>query len=770
MARVAEPFLRLARRARRAADARASTTRRAATASRRARATSRSSTVATRRRGARALPPGGCASGVDLVGRRQALRVPQHVDGRRRALDRRRDDRRRCTRVAERAPEPDARQHAAVDARPEDAAREARARRRGAAAGRAGRADRAEHPGDDTARRARAARTRRATRCTSKHDEDLFDYYAALAARARRRDDRARSRASASRRSTPTSTLAPDGEHILVAIDPQAVLVRHDVRSLRARRRDLGSRRATAARVASLPLADRVPVHGVPTGPRDFEWRATEPATLVWAEALDGGDWKAKVPARDKVMMQKAPFTAPPVEITRTEQRFGGFDVGRAAEPRAPPRVRREPSLDAHVHASTSTIATAKPQRPLGPVERRALQGPGLARVSRELPERRSGSCARTATRSSSRAGLVARRRSAVPRPPRSEDAASPSASSAARRPRYESFLAFTGADANARSSRGTSRRRIRRTRSLRTLGAARAARASRARPAFASTPRAVTHIPDPTPAVRAIKKRLVKYKRKDGTDLSFTLYTPPDYKEGTRVPAILYAYPLDYADAVEGRAGHRLGADVHAPPPLPPAAARGLRDHRQRGVPDRRRSEEGLRHVPRAARRRREGGGRQGRRARRRRSRSHRRHRAQPRRADDGEPARAHRSLPRRRRDERLVQQDAHAVRLPERAPLGVGGARASTSRSSPFFFADKMKLPLLIMHGEDDANPGTTPLQATKLYEAIRGNGGTARLVMLPHEPHWYSAMESNEQLVARDAPLVRQVREERGPRATK
>lgn len=66
-----------------------------------------------------------------------------------------------------------------------------------------------------------------------------------------------------------------------------------------------------------------------------------------------------------------------------------------------------------------------------------------------------------------------------------------------------------------------------------------------------------------------------------------------------------------------------------------------------------------------------------------------------------------------------------------------------------STFFYADKIKLPLLILHGTDDANPGTTPLQAVKLYEAIRGNGGTARLVMLPHEPHWYSAMESNEQL---------------------
>lgn len=67
-----------------------------------------------------------------------------------------------------------------------------------------------------------------------------------------------------------------------------------------------------------------------------------------------------------------------------------------------------------------------------------------------------------------------------------------------------------------------------------------------------------------------------------------------------------------------------------------------------------------------------------------------------------------------------------------------------------SPFFSADTLKVPLLIIHGADDANPGTTPLQSSMLLEAIRGNGGTARLVMLPHGPHWYSAMESNEQLV--------------------
>ena len=50
------------------------------------------------------------------------------------------------------------------------------------------------------------------------------------------------------------------------------------------------------------------------------------------------------------------------------------------------------------------------------------------------------------------------------------------------------------------------------------------------------------------------------------------------------------------------------------------------------------------------------------------------------------------------------------------------------------------------------------------SKLYEAVRGNGGTARLVMLPHEPHGYSAMESNEQRAYEELRVVRQVREER------
>jgi dipeptidyl aminopeptidase/acylaminoacyl peptidase len=64
-----------------------------------------------------------------------------------------------------------------------------------------------------------------------------------------------------------------------------------------------------------------------------------------------------------------------------------------------------------------------------------------------------------------------------------------------------------------------------------------------------------------------------------------------------------------------------------------------------------------------------------------------------------------------------------------------------------SPFVFANKIKAPLLMTHGEADNNTGTFPIQSERLFAAIQGNGGTARLVMLPLEAHGYAAKESIE-----------------------
>jgi len=73
----------------------------------------------------------------------------------------------------------------------------------------------------------------------------------------------------------------------------------------------------------SLPLAEQVPIDGVPTGPRDYMWRPNEPGTLVWAEALDGGNPKTKVPYRDRILIKPVGIAA--VELSMTEQRFNNL-------------------------------------------------------------------------------------------------------------------------------------------------------------------------------------------------------------------------------------------------------------------------------------------------------------------------------------------------------------------------------------------------------------------------------------------------------------
>jgi dipeptidyl aminopeptidase/acylaminoacyl peptidase len=284
----------------------------------------------------------------------------------------------------------------------------------------------------------------------------------------------------------------------------------------------------------------------------------------------------------------------------------------------------------------------------------------------------------------------------------------------------------------------------------VRTLGQRPAGAAWDAAPAPAET-RAVTHLPDATPAVRGITKRLVKYKRDDGVDLSFTLYLPPGYKEGTRLPTILWAYPLDYADAKA--AGQVAGSDqrftilgwplqlfvllegyaVIDNPSLPVvgdanriydtymeqlvSGARAAVDKAvELGVTDRDRigvtghSHGGLMTVNLLAH-------------------------SDLFRAGVARSGAYNRSLTAFGfQNERRTLWEAPEV----------------YTKVSPFFHADKVKSPLLLIHGEADVNPGTTPLQSEKLFEAIRGTGGTARLVMLPFESHGYQAMESIEHVL--------------------
>ena len=585
----------------------------------------------------------------------------------------------------------------------------------------------------------------------SPHDEDLFDWYAASQVAL---VDAATLAVTPVGKPGNIADLepAPDGRHLLVALvhKPYSYVTTFERFPREVEVWTLGQRGAVSSHtIASVPLTDRVPVAGVPVGPREFAWRSNDPATLVWAEAQDGGDWKVKVPQRDKVMLQKAPFTASPVEVARTEQRFVGFewtekrDVALLREYDENRHWQKTSLMDVdHPQADRRVLwdlsSDEKYADPGQPVYRVQPDGQYLIRMQGdELWLSGNGASPDGDRPFLDRLDLITRKTERLFRSDRDS---------------LERFIAFTGADDHAfltwHQSPASPPNAY-----LRTLAPAPARDASASAPAgeaaVATTRVAVTHIADPTPAVRAIKKRLVTYKRADGVDLSFTLYTPPGWVEGTRVPTILYAYPLDFADA--SKAGQVSGSQ---------ATFTRLRQYQLLLLA-------GYAIIDRASF------------------------------PVIGDPKKAYDDyLPQLVADAKAAVDEAVRLGVADPDRVGVTGhshgalmtanllahsdlfrAGVATSGSynktltpfgfqnerrsvwespevyekvSPFFAADRMKLPILIMHGEDDANPGTTPLQSQKLFEAIRGNGGTARLVMLPHEPHWYSAMESQEQQI--------------------
>lgn len=579
----------------------------------------------------------------------------------------------------------------------------------------------------------------------SKHDEDLFDYFAASQLTLVNAAD-----GSITTVGKPGNyeslDPAPDGRHILVTAihKPYSYVTTYDRFPKEVEVWDVADpSHLLAHTIASLPLADRVPIHGVPVGPRDFSWRATEPATLVWAEALDGGDWLVNVPARDKIMLQKAPFNAAAVEIARTTQRYVGFSWSEQ------PSISLLNEYDNNRHWRKSFVVNVddlqqkprllwdlstdeKYKNPGSPVRRQLSNGAWVVRQEGDSIYLSGMGASPDGDRPFlDRLNLSTLKSERLFR----SDKIS-----------LERFLSFTGPDTRTfltwHQSPADPPNAF-----TRTLGKSLDAPAGEA--SVISSRTAVTRIPDPTPAVRAIKKRLVKYKRADGLDLSFTLYTPPGYQEGTRVPTILYAYPLDYADA--STAGQVSGSQE---------TFTQLRQYRLLLLA-------GYAIIDNAAF------------------------------PIIGDPKKAYDTyLEQLVADAKAAVDEAVRLGVADPDRIGVTGhshgalmtanlvahsdlfrAGVATSGSynktltpfgfqnerrsvweasdvylkvSPFFFADKLKTPLLIVHGAEDANPGTTPIQASKLYEAIRGNGGTTRLVLLPHEPHWYTAMESNEQLV--------------------
>lgn len=483
--------------------------------------------------------------------------------------------------------------------------------------------------------------------------------------------------------------------------------------------------------LTSYPAIEEIPkgFDSVRTGPREFQWRDDEPAKLIWAEALDGGDMKTDVPHHDRIFCWNSPFQDEPGVMLELECRFDAFewahsDLALLSEWRFSDRKTRTWVIDPKRPKESKKLFCERSYND-------QYRNPGTAlRVAGPLGTRV------LATLDGGKSIILAGRGATPDGNIPFLDLWDTEALTSQRvwqseTPYYERVMGLLSKDgAQFLTLREGSDEPpnffLRNTNSGEAKG--------------------LTSLPHPTPDFRNLKKELITYQRDDGVQLSGTLYLPPGY-EGGKIPIVMWAYPQEFKDPnVAGQVTTSpyefnrvsywgplpflaLGWGVLDDPKMPivgedeslpndtfckqlVASAKAAIDTLvERGICD----------PDRVA----VGGHSYG--------------------AFMVANLLAHCDL----FQAGIARSGAYNRTL---TPFGFQGeerdfweGQSVYCDMSPFFHADKIKKPILLIHGEEDNNSGTYPIQSERLFAAIKGLGGQARLVMLPKESHAYRARES-------------------------
>jgi dipeptidyl aminopeptidase/acylaminoacyl peptidase len=530
---------------------------------------------------------------------------------------------------------------------------------------------------------------------------------------------------------------APGGRFLLVEEigRPFSRLVPYDDFPKRVRVIDMAGAEVHA--LATLPLADTVPISGVPTGPRRYRWDPTTPARLTWLEALDGGDPKKVVPHRDQLMALTLPTRMAPVAWHRTEFRCSSVtwtDTGEAlvSEYDRPTRRTRLSVVPGEGDVKVLSDRSAE--------DAYANPGTPYSRAGADTVLTHEGSIYMLGLGASPDgdrpfADKVALRTGTTTRLFRSSGE------------QFEQVVAIVARDGSRLLTRHESRTSPPNY-VLRTLAAEAGNREPAAgnRDGAGGARLALTAFADPAPQMQGVTKERLSYTREDGVALSGTLYLPPGYTAGTRLPLLMWAYPQEFTsaaaagqvsgspyrfDTVRG-ASHLLlltqGYAILDDPSMPivgdgetandhyveqlVASAKAAVDAVvARGVADRDRIAVGGHSYG----------------------------------AFMTANLLAHSDLFRAG----IARSGAYNRTL---TPFGFQAETRTFwdvpevyARMSPFWYAHKVNEPILLTHGEADNNSGTFPIQSERFYMALKGHGATVRYVTLPHESHGYAARES-------------------------
>lgn len=479
------------------------------------------------------------------------------------------------------------------------------------------------------------------------------------------------------------------------------------------------------------PSAENQPIGSdvVATGPRSYTWRPDAPSTLYWAEAQDGGNPNKEATVRDAVYTLSSPFTGLAVKFVTTSLRYGGINWADGTFAILNERWRKSRKEKATLIHSDSgkaiRVIADRSSEDTYTDPGRFVYTTNKYNRSVLLFDKGKNPIAFTTSTGSSPEGdrpfllkwnLISGKMDTLFK---------------SRAPYYEAPVLFKNNGTLLISRESTEEAPNYYSVNLKNRSL-----------------KAVTDFKDPYPTLKGVQKQQLSYPRKDGLTLTGTLYLPKEYKkEDGPLPMLLWAYPREFKSAeaasqVKGSPYRftRLswGSPIYwvtrgyaildnADMPIVGEGDKEPNDTFIAQIQDN--AEAAINYVAGLGV------------------------------ADPKRVAVGGHSYGAFMTANLLSHTNLFAAGLARSGaynrtftPFGFQAEERTYWEApdvyynmSPFSFADKIKTPILFIHGIDDENSGTFPIQSERLYNAIKGHGGTTRLVMLPKEFHGYRAKES-------------------------
>jgi len=561
-------------------------------------------------------------------------------------------------------------------------------------------------------------------------DEQAFDYYATSQVEVVHLDGtmKAVGKPGIIQAASPS----PDGRYVMVdeRIHPYSYLLPFEFFPERVQVINLAT--GGSKQLADKPLEDTIPnIHdAVEAGPREFDWRSDAPATASWVEAGDGGDPRKEVTVRDTIFLLDAPFDGQARKLAELPVRFrsltwGSGKLALVEEERWKDRKR--------------IMLAVAPDG--GPTAVKLFEGSFEDRYNDpgEPFEVMNGSGKHVLETTTDESGIYLHARGASPEGDRPFVGVMSAANGESKKlwQSTDKFFESPVAVLDAANPDLLIRRE-----------------SPELPPNYYVKNLAnndfkqVTFFPSPYGNAALPKKQVLKYKRADGVDLSANLYLPPGYKPADGpLPTLMEAYPTEYK--TKTAAGQISGSPYEFPfiywgSPIPfvtqgyavlenatiPIVGEGQAEPNDTYVEQLVASaqasiDEGVRLGV----------------------------------VDRNRVAVMGHSYGAFMTANLLAHSDLFKAGIARSGaynrtltPFGFQNEERTYWQApeiyykmSPFSYADKIKAPILLIHGEADNNTGTFPLQSERLFSAIKGAGGTVRFVLLPLESHGYAARES-------------------------